>query len=107
MNTRSVIRAALLALAAAAALPGAVAAEGDRTIGERVDDVTLATKVKSALIASDEAKARRVEVEVRDGVVQLSGFAETRAEADAAVRAARGVAGVRSVTDSIQVRAPR
>jgi len=104
MNTKRQMISALIAIAAAVALPApAFAADADRSVGERVDDTALAAKVKAALIASEEAKARRVEVETRSGVVTLTGFADTRQEADAAVRAARGVSGVKSVTDAIQV----
>ena len=103
MNARRSILAAFVAAATVLSLPAQVAVADDRSIGERVDDTTLAARVKAALVEAKNVPSMKVEVEVRDGVVQLSGFVDSPLQADAAVAAARGVSGVRSVTSSIQV----
>ena len=77
--------------------------EDSRRMGEVIDDQTLETKVKSALIGADEVKARNIEVEVRDGVTYLSGNVDSTAEAKAAVTTAQRVSGVKSVKSNLIV----
>jgi hyperosmotically inducible protein len=45
-----------------------------------------------------------IHVETEKGVVMLSGFVETKAEADKAVKAAKEVEGVTSVKSAIKVK---
>jgi hyperosmotically inducible protein len=77
---------------------------GPATVGSAVDDATLTGKVKAALIDSPATKARQINVESRDGVVQLSGFVNTAAEKSAAEQVAKGVEGVKSVDNQIDVK---
>lgn len=72
--------------------------------GEYFDDTTITTKVKAALVESKEVKAREVNVETYRGVVQLSGFVSTQAEALKAAEIARGVKGVQSVKNDIRIK---
>jgi osmotically-inducible protein OsmY len=76
----------------------------NRSAGEAVDDSALATKVKSALIADPVVKGTQVEVEVFKGVVQLSGFVDSTANAQKAVNIARNVQGVKEVRNSMIVK---
>lgn len=79
-------------------------ADGDRsgrTVGQTVNDQVLETRVKTALIDADEVKARNIEVEVRNGVVSLSGTVDSKSEASAAVSVARSVDGVKSVDSKL------
>lgn len=76
----------------------------DRPVGEVVDDAMITGKVEAALIADQRTSGMRVDIETHEGEVQLSGFAKTQAEKDAAVTVARAVTGVRTVTNSIDVR---
>jgi hyperosmotically inducible protein len=69
-----------------------------------IDDATLTAKVDSALAADARTSALRLNVATREGEVQLSGFAESAAEKDAAVEVARRVSGVRTVRNDIDVR---
>jgi len=88
----------LLTLAACASTPT------HQAPGEYVDDATITTKVKSALIANPVAKAHEIEVETFRGVVQLSGFVDTTTERDTAQKVAQNVGGVKSVHNNIEVR---
>ncbi|BAL24959.1 BON domain-containing protein [Azoarcus sp. KH32C] len=72
--------------------------------GEYIDDATITTKVKAALVESKEVKAREVNVETYRGVVQLSGFVSTQAEAQKAAEIARSVKGVQSVKNDIRIK---
>lgn len=76
----------------------------DRAADVVVDDAMLTGKVEAALVADKRTSAMRVDIESHDGEVQLSGFAKSQAERDAAVDVARAVAGVRSVKNAIDVR---
>ena len=73
--------------------------------GKYVDDATVTAKVKTA-IASDAGikAAANVNVETHEGVVQLSGFADSDEQASRAVTAAKKVAGVRSVKNDIRLK---
>jgi osmotically-inducible protein OsmY len=74
------------------------------TAGEFIDDSTITTKVKSLLIADPVVDAHEINVDTHMGVVQLSGFVDTRAESEKAAALARGVEGVRSVKNDIRLK---
>ncbi|HEY6598179.1 MAG TPA: BON domain-containing protein [Pseudomonadales bacterium] len=75
--------------------------------GEYVDDATITTKVKAALISDSDTKARHIEVETFRGVVQLSGFVESENERQQAITEAKKVSGVKSVRDNLALRDDR
>jgi len=72
--------------------------------GEYVDDSVVTTKVKAAILNDPKLKVLQINVETFKGVVQLSGFVDSKAMKDHAVEVARGVAGVKSVKDDMRVR---
>lgn len=91
---------------------GTVGAEGERVGTERsagayVDDTALAAKVKMALANADDVKARDINVDVREGVVKLSGTVGSVAEAEAAGETARRVTGVQTVENHLNARIAR
>lgn len=69
-----------------------------------VTDTVLTTKVKTALAGDRTVKARDIEVETRDGVVQLSGFVDSEDAQTAAVMRARSVEGVQEVRNDLSIR---
>jgi hyperosmotically inducible periplasmic protein len=81
---------------------------GQRSAGRATDDAVIAAKVKSELATeSSLATAANVNVEVRSGVVQLSGFVSSIEQKQEAEQIARQVAGVTDVRNSIAVEIPR
>lgn len=68
-------------------------------------DAALTTKVKAALATDRTVRARDIEVETRDGVVQLSGFVDSEGARTAAVLRARSVNGVAEVRNDLSIRA--
>jgi osmotically-inducible protein OsmY len=78
--------------------------EKTRSTGTYVDDKVIASKVKTELIANEETKARNIEVEVYQGVVQLSGFVETESSKKMAGDIARRVEGVVDVKNDLIIR---
>jgi hyperosmotically inducible protein len=84
-----------------AADTGAVAAHKS---GAAVADSLITTKVKADIFKEPELKSMAIHVETEKGVVMLSGFVDSKADADKAVRLAKGVEGVASVKSAIQVK---
>jgi len=72
--------------------------------GEYVDDTAITTKVKAAIFTDSELKVMQINVETFKGVVQLSGFVNSRATAQKAAEVARGVKGVVEVKNDLVVK---
>jgi osmotically-inducible protein OsmY len=73
--------------------------------GQYVDDSAITTKVKAKLASGEGVgSAARIHVETYKGVVQLSGYADSRDEVNRAIQIARNVEGVRGVDDSVAVK---
>jgi len=72
--------------------------------GDVVADTVITTKVKADLAADPVVKAMDVHVETVKGVVMLSGFVPSKAEADKAVALARNVKGVTDVKSAIKIK---
>ena len=74
------------------------------TVGNKVDDGIVTTKVKSALLADANIKSFDIAVVTRKGQVQLSGFADSQAQIDRAMTVAKGVQGVTGVENSMSLK---
>ena len=72
--------------------------------GEFVDDSVITTKVKALLAEDDFLKSFQISVETYKGTVQLSGFVDSQKAVDKAGEIARGVKGVKSVKNSLNVK---
>ena len=69
-----------------------------------VADSVITTKVKADLFKAPELKSMDIHVETDKGIVMLSGFVDTKADAERAAALARGVSGVSEVKSAIKVR---
>lgn len=67
-------------------------------------DTAITTKVKAGLVKEPDLESLGIHVETEKGVVMLSGFVNSKAEADKAVKVAKGVDGVTSVKSAIKVK---
>jgi hyperosmotically inducible protein len=72
--------------------------------GEYIDDSVITTKVKAAIFKDPMLKAAEINVETFKGVVQLSGFVSSEADARKAVGLARSVGGVSSVKNDMRIK---
>lgn len=72
--------------------------------GGYIDDSVITTKVKSALLGEKNLKSTQISVETFKGRVQLSGFVNSRADANQAIETTKQVKGVQSVIDSMKIR---
>lgn len=67
-------------------------------------DTAITTKVKAGIFAEPDLKSMAIHVETEKGVVMLSGFVESKAEAAKAVKVAKSIEGVTSVKSAIKVK---
>lgn len=73
-------------------------------VGNFMDDSTITAKVKAALVDHESIKSTDISVKTEGKVVTLSGFVESQAQAEEAVKVAKEVEGVTSVSDKLHVR---
>lgn len=87
-----------------ATLAGCAVTAGQSSMGQYVDDATVATRVKARFAEDDKVSAMRIQVEALKGTVQLAGFAVSQAEKDRAGQIARAVPDVKEVRNNIIVK---
>jgi osmotically-inducible protein OsmY len=98
--------AAALSLAAAATLgtAGCAGTPTSTSVGEKIDDSVITSRVKARFVEDKTVSALDIKVETFKGTVQLSGFANSLAEVSRATEIARNVPGVRSVVNDIRLK---
>ena len=74
-----------------------------KTIGETIDDTTITTRVKTAMLNDPAVGGLGVDVDTYKGVVTLSGRVKSQGERDQALALARKIDGVTEVKDALQV----
>jgi osmotically-inducible protein OsmY len=100
MNSKQLFAIALLG---ATVTLGHTAFAADSAVGTYVDDATITTKVKAALVKDESLKAFDIHVYTSKDVVRLTGAVKSAAQKAQAVRVASSVSGVLSVTDDLTV----
>jgi hyperosmotically inducible periplasmic protein len=81
------------------------ATKAERGYGEKIDDATISSTVKSKLMWSRYADGLSADVDTSRGKVRLSGTAESTEAKEAAGRLAMNTRGVRSVENQLSVAA--
>ena len=76
----------------------------EQSTGERIDDHGMSSRVRSALAADSQYKYGDVSVQTFKGVVQLSGFVNSRDQKNRAGELARKVEGVKQIENAITVK---
>ena len=99
-NSLVIVLAAGLAVSAAACAATPTA----ESTGGYVDDSTITAKIKSDLVQDKKVSASDVHVQTYKGVVDLSGFVNSRSELSEARLVASQVNGVKSVHDNLIVK---
>jgi hyperosmotically inducible protein len=79
------------------------ARQGKTTMGQKLDDRGITTKVKSSIADADLGDGFKVNVDTYNGVVLLTGFVDTEAKKETAGTRASNVANVKSVINGIYV----
>ena len=95
------------ALVVVAGLTGCAGNRHTQSTGERIDDKADSSRVRHALSADTQYKYGDVTVQTFKGVVQLSGFVNSRDQKNRAGDLAKKVEGVRDVENNITVKESR
>jgi hyperosmotically inducible protein len=74
-----------------------------KSVGETIDDATITTRVKTAMLNDPAVGGLRIDVDTFKGAVTLSGSVKSQAEKDQAIALARRVSGVTEVKDNLQI----
>jgi hyperosmotically inducible protein len=93
-----------VALVATMNLAACASSRTTESTGEYVDDATITSKVKTALLNDSGLKSFKIGVETYKDVVQLSGFVNSDRVKARAGEVAAGVSGVRSVQNNLVVK---
>lgn len=104
MKKRNLFIHALLLLMLVATFMACASTSKQSGTGEYVDDSVITSKVKAMLASDDFLKSFEITVETYKGSVQLSGFVDFQKAVDKAGEIARGVAGVTSVKNNLNVK---
>ena len=78
--------------------------ESSDTVGEKIDDASITTQVKYALLSHKSTSALRTKVKTTDGVVHITGDAASAAEKSLVTKLAQDVRGTRSVDNDMRVK---
>jgi osmotically-inducible protein OsmY len=74
------------------------------TAGQYIDDASITTGVKAAILNAPTLKVSEINVETYKGVVQLSGFVSSAENIATASSVARSVNGVQSVKNDLRLK---
>lgn len=74
------------------------------SIGNKVDDAVITTKVKAALLADPSIKSLDIAIVTRQGGVQLSGFVNNQTQIDRAIEVARSIDGVSNINNEMSIK---
>jgi hyperosmotically inducible protein len=74
-----------------------------KSVGETIDDATITTRVKTALLNDEQVGGLRIDVDTFKGVVTLSGRVKSKDEEVKAIALARKIGGVTDVKSTLQI----
>jgi len=75
------------------------------TMGDKIDDASITSQVKYALLSHKSTSALKTKVVTTDGVVRVTGDAKSEAEKSLVTKLAQDVRGTKSVTNDMTVKA--
>jgi osmotically-inducible protein OsmY len=94
----------LVTIVSTCALMACTAMSGQETAGEYLDDATITTKVKAAIVDEPSLHAFQIGVETFKNEVQLSGVVHSYRQKLKAGEIAQNTRGVHSVKNDLRVR---
>jgi len=74
------------------------------TMGEKIDDASITSQMKYALLTSKATSAVKTKITTVDGVITITGEAKSAAEKSLVTKLAQDVRGVKSVTNDMTVK---
>jgi hyperosmotically inducible protein len=102
-DTRSVMNDAERTLSEAATAAGQTAQDVGQQVETQTQDAAITARVNAALIADEQLKASRIDVDTTSGEVKLSGEAPSELAKSRATDLAEAVSGVKDVTNELKV----
>ena len=75
-----------------------------QTVGDKIDDASITSQVKFALLSHKATSALKTKVTTNDGVVMITGVAASDAEKSLVSKLAQDVRGTKSVTNNMTVK---
>jgi hyperosmotically inducible periplasmic protein len=106
MHTRYVLTLCTALIVGGAFVTGSVTAADKATEKTPINDTWITAKTKIALFADARVKGSEINVETTQGVVMIRGKVDTDVAKQAAEGIAKGIDGVKSVKNDLQVVAP-
>jgi hyperosmotically inducible periplasmic protein len=100
----SILLASSIALAVATIAPGCTSSPTQESTGEYIDDATITSRVKAAVLGEPSLRTLQIGVETYKDVVQLSGFVDSAQAKNRAGALALAVPGVKSVRNNLLVK---
>ena len=97
------MRRLLAAIVVLTLVTGPALVAGADSLGTKLDDTAITTKVKAKLTTDKVKNLVKVHVETKDGVVNLAGTVPTEADKAEAERLARATDGVKDVQNNLTV----
>lgn len=94
----------LVILALVTLIAGCAGTSTQESTGEYIDDTAITTKVKAEIFNDPMLKVLQINVESYKGIVQLSGFVDSKQAVERAVQVAQSVDGVKDVKNSLVVK---
>jgi len=104
MKKSNIVIRIILMLTLIAFLGSCASTKKKESPGDYIDDSVITTKVKSQLAGDDFLKSFQISVETRKGIVQLSGFVDSKDAVKKAGKIADGVQGVVKVENDLIVK---
>jgi osmotically-inducible protein OsmY len=104
MSKLNLIARFLLALVLVLSVAGCAGTKVTESTGEYFDDSMITAKIKSAILSDSRLKSMDITVSTFKGIVQLSGFVDSKGVVDRAVQVSRTIKGVKAVNNSLVVK---
>jgi osmotically-inducible protein OsmY len=80
------------------------AADAKKTVAESIDDASITTQVKYALLSHKSTSALKTSISTNEGVVSITGVAANDAEKTLVGKLAQSIRGVKSVSNDMTVK---
>jgi len=81
--------------------------DSDRTLGQKLDDLTVEASIKTALLLNENVRGRSISISVYKGNVTLTGSVNSIAELELARKIALDVDGAASVENKLEIKGLR
>lgn len=104
MKNLKKILSIIIVLGLFTAITGCSSTSTNESTGQYLDNSVITAKVKTEIIKEDSLKVMQIDVESFKGVVQLSGFVDSKQSSMLAQQIAEAVEGVISVKNNLVVK---